>query len=52
MRSLGQILRKFWRAKSKQYWICVPSKMESKKVKDLFIMDTIEFLSNKIQVNE
>lgn len=51
MRELGKMLKRFWGAKCPQYWICVPSEMESKKVKDLFIMDTLEFLSNKIKVN-
>jgi hypothetical protein len=50
MRTLGNILKRFFWSKKKQYWLCVPSEMESKKVKDLFIMDTLEFLSNKITI--
>jgi hypothetical protein len=50
MRTLGNILKRFFWSNKKQYWLCIPSEMESKKAKDLFIMDTLEFLSNKITI--
>ena len=50
MRELGRILKRFWSAKSTQYWICVPTEMESKEAKQDFIFDTIEFLNSKITI--
>lgn len=52
MRTLGEILKKFFTAKCKQYWLCVPKHMDSKEAKDLFIMDTVEFLNNKIEIDD
>lgn len=50
MRELGRILKRFWGAKCPQYWICVPTEMESKEAKQDFIFDTIEFLNSKITI--
>jgi len=52
MRTLGTILRKFFGTNKEQYWLCIPKSMNTKRNKDLFIMDTIEFLTNKIQIDE
>ena len=50
MRTLGKIIRKFFCAKGTQIWICVPSVMETKEDKEKFIMDTINFLQDKIKI--
>lgn len=50
MRTLGQILKTFFKAKKLQYWICVPGSFKTKHDKELFIMDTIQLLQNKIDV--
>tara|TARA_S200002703_G_scaffold155356_1_gene159431 strand:- start:342 stop:521 length:180 start_codon:yes stop_codon:yes gene_type:complete len=50
MRELGKILKRFWGTESTQYWICVPSEMDSKTAKEDFIFDTIEFLNSKIKI--
>lgn len=52
MRELGKILKRFWGAKCLQYWICVPTVMESKQAKEDFIFQTIEFLNNKITIKD
>jgi len=52
MRNIGMMIKKFFNPKCKQYWICVPSEMESKKLKELFIMDTINFLNDKINIKD
>ena len=52
MRELGKILRRFWSAKSTQYWICVPTEMDSKQAKEDFIFKTIEFLNSKIIIKD
>lgn len=52
MRTLGRILRKFFGANKEQYWLCIPKYMDSKKAKELFIMDTIEFLTSKIRTDD
>ena len=50
MRTLGEILKKFFKAKKLQYWICVPGSFKTKHDKELFIMDTIQLLQSKIDV--
>jgi hypothetical protein len=50
MRILGNILKRFFKSKGTQTWICVPSKMDNKKQKDYFIMDTINFLQKTIKI--
>lgn len=52
MRTLGTILRSFFQAKKLQYWLCIPSSFKTKHDKELFIMDTIQLLQSKIEVNE
>ena len=50
MRTFGRILKKFFCSKGTQTWICVPSIMDSKKQKEKFIMDTINFLQETIKI--
>lgn len=52
MRTLGRILRAFFKAKKLQYWLCIPSSFKTKADKELFIMDTIMLLQSKIEVDE
>lgn len=52
MRELGKILKRFWGAKTTQYWICVPTEMDSKEAKEDFIFQTIEFLNSKIIIKD
>lgn len=52
MRQIGVMIKKFFAPKNKQYWICFPAKMETLEDKEFFIMDTIEFLNNMIEVKE
>jgi len=52
MRQVGEMIRKFFNPKTTNYWICVPSKMDNNRQKDMFIMDTISFLQDKIKVYE
>ena len=52
MRQVGEMIRKFFNPKTTNYWICVPSKMDNHRQKDMFIMDTISFLQDKIKVYE
>ena len=52
MRNFGRMIKKWFNPKCKQYWICVPCEMETKKQKELFIMDTINFLSDKIIITD
>lgn len=52
MRTLGRILRAFFKAKKLQYWLCIPSSFKTKHDKELFIMDTIMLLQSKIEVDE
>lgn len=52
MRELGKMLKRFWGAKCPQYWICVPTEMESKEAKEDFIFETIEFLNSKIIIKD
>ena len=52
MKTLGIILKKFFLSKKEQYWLCIPKNMDSKRNKELFIMDTLEFLTSKIKTND
>ena len=52
MRTLGKILKKFFRAKKNQFWLCIPFVMKTKKAKDELILDTIEFLNKSITIEE
>ena len=52
MRQIGTMIKKFFAPKNKQYWICFPAKMETLENKEFFIMDTIEFLNNMIEVKQ
>lgn len=52
MRTLGTILRSFFKTKKLQYWLCIPSSFKTKHEKEMFIMDTIMLLQSKIEVNE
>jgi len=52
MKQIGIILKKLFTVKNKQYWICFPAEMKTHKDKEYFIMDTIEFLSNMIEVKQ
>ena len=52
MRQIGEMIRKFFNPKTTNYWICVPSQMDSHEQKDTFIMDTISFLQDKIKIKE
>lgn len=52
MRTLGEILRRFFTTKKLQYWICVPGSFKTKKDKELFIMDTVQLLQSKIEIDE
>ena len=52
MRTLGNILKKFFAPKTTNYWICVPSSLKSKKKKEKFIMNTINFLQETITIEQ
>jgi hypothetical protein len=52
MRTLGNILKKFFAPKTTNYWICVPSSLKSKKKKEKFIMNTLNFLQETITIEQ
>ena len=50
MRTLGKILKRFFKTKKKQFWICIPLVMKSNKAKDDLISETLEFLNQSIKI--
>lgn len=52
MRTLGNILKSFFKTKKMQYWLRIPKTFDNHKQKELFIMDTLEFLNNSCEVQE
>jgi predicted RNase H-related nuclease YkuK (DUF458 family) len=48
MRQIGEMIKKFLTPKTTNYWICVPQEMDNYRQKEMFIMDTISFLQDKI----
>lgn len=53
MREFGRLLKEVFSPDDRSaFWVRVPSNMESKEQKDVFIYKTIELLTNKIKINK